>query len=62
MPTCIKCEKKVLSEYKLINTIEKGVKGRKWACWDRFCNADLNLKNGYMNFDDVWVICKDAFR
>ena len=56
MPTCIKCEKVMKSEYKKIPTLEKGVKGSAWACRNRFCNVDLDLKNGYESEDGVWNI------
>ena len=57
MPTCIRCEKVMKSDYKKIPTLRRGVKGSAWACSDRFCNMDLlDLKNGYEDLDGVWVI------
>jgi hypothetical protein len=57
MPTCIKCEKVMKSDYKKIPTLDnKLTKGSAWACSDRFCNVDLDLKNGYENLEGVWNI------
>ena len=65
MPTCIKCGKIMKRGYKKIKTVKRFPNedgtcwsnwGKAWACSDRFCNVDLDLKNGYENEDGVWVV------
>ena len=64
MPTCIRCEKVMKSGYKKIKTLKtENIMGgivshwsKAWACKNRFCNVDLDLKNGYEDLDGVWNI------